>query len=392
MKKVLTGFLMVGMILSMGAGKKNQQTAKKTMNSVFRGFLGLVPFMNSQMKFKDPANKEEIHTHLTTLKNAFENAKHVKTFEMPGFNPSFEQAKTHLKETLEAFEGGQPDFARVRLRATGQLCISCHTQLKGNRGSFGPLNTLSRSDFSSDYEFAEFLFLIRNYRKAERYFEKEINEAFEKSRKLSKVSKVNSFAYRGNKIERSLEKTLTIHTKVKYAPEKVLPIVQKYSRNKYIDSELKGKMEGWIASLKKWKRSDYKGRIKNANELRSFIDKNLSKYADSFSSFDGRNDVDLLVASGALYQYLYKKPRSKDTPEVLFWLSKVDEHLNNSFLFSLSELYLKRCITDYGKTKWGPKCYRTYRDKISHGYTGSGGVFIPKDEVDELKRLKSFLN
>ncbi len=391
MKKLLTSFIIIGMIFSIGAGKKKQQSAKKTMNSVFKGFLGLVPYMNSQMKFKDPSNKEEIHTHLTTLKNAFDHASHVKTFSLPGFNPTYEQAKTHLKETLEAFEGGQPDFARVRLRATGQLCISCHTQLKANRGSFGPLNTLSRKDFSSDYDFAEFLFLIRNYRKAERYFDKEINEAFEKTRKMSKINRTSVFAYRGNKIENSLEKTLTIHTKVKYAPEKVLPIVEKYSRNKYLDSELKGKMEGWIAALKKWKKSSYKGKIKDSKELRSFIDQNLAKYSDSFSSFDGRNDIDLLVASGALYHYLYKKPKSKDTPEVLYWLSIVDEHLNKSFLFSLSELYLKRCITDYGKTTWGPKCYRTYRDKISHGYTGSAGVFIPEDEVNELKRLKSFL-
>ena len=160
MKKLLLILCFNILFSGLGSSQEAKTSAKKTMSTVFEGFMGLIPYMSDPMKFKDPKNKVEIHTHLSTMKNAFSKAQHIKTFNLPGFNPSYVQVKQHLKETLDAFELGQPDFARVRLRATGALCMTCHTQLKPNGGRIGQINLISRTDFTSDYDYAEFLFLI----------------------------------------------------------------------------------------------------------------------------------------------------------------------------------------------------------------------------------------
>lgn len=392
MRRLLVICMVIGVVFSLGSGKKPTPTVKKTMNSVFGGFLGLVPFMGDPMKFKDPANKEEIHTHLTTISNAFSNARHVKTFNLPGFNPSYEQVKVHLKETLEAFEVGQPDFARVRVRATGQLCISCHTQLKGNRGSFGAINSVARTDFNSDFDYAEFLFLVRNYRKSQRYYNKEITSVLKKTEELKKLSKGMSSPYLGNKIDDSLGKMLTMHTKVKYSPSTAINILSKYEKENHLSGETKDRLKNWISSLKKLKSDKtLTGKVKNSKQLDAFLKNHVRKFESELSMYDGSNDVELLVASGILYRYLYKSSKSSDTPKVLYWVSKIDRLLSSSYLFSLSDLYLKRCITDYSKSLWAKKCYKEYKDQVSHGYTGSSGTFIPKDERDELKRLKKFI-
>ncbi|MFT6071218.1 MAG: hypothetical protein ACJAT2_001490 [Bacteriovoracaceae bacterium] len=360
------------------------------MNSVFEGFTGLIPYMSDPMKFKDPKNKGEIHTHLSTMINAFNKAGHIKTFNLPGINPSYVQVKQHLKETLDAFELGQPDFARVRLRGTGQLCMTCHTQLKPNSGIVGRINQVSRTDFTTDYDYAEFLFLIRSYKKAQRYYEKDIEVVIENTQEIAKISKKRNAIYKGRRIEDSLEKILTIHTKVNYNPSKIIPLLEKYNDHKNISDHSKQRITSWINSLKEWKKIK-KIQINRENQLDKFLSNYVSKFETEVAMQDGTHDVTLLIASGVLYKHLLKKPKGETGAKLLYWISKIDHILSNTYLYSLSELYLKRCITEYSKSPWARKCYNSYEDQISLGYTGSSGKFIPDDELKEMKRLKSFL-
>ncbi len=393
MKKLLIILCTSALFLSLGSSKMPETSAKKTMNIVFRGFMGLIPYMSDPMKFKDPANKVKIHTHLSTMRNAFSNARHVKKFSLPGINPSFEQVKQHLKETFDAFELGQPDFARVRLRATGQLCMTCHTQLEPNRGAVGQLNLISRSDFTTDYDYAEFLFLIRDYKKAQRYYEKDIEVVIEKTQEMAKMSKISKklkATYKGRRIEDSLEKILTIHTKVKYNPIKVISLLDKYKDHKNISAHSKQRFSSWVSSLNKWK-GIKEIQINRENQLDKFLSKYVSKYETEVAMQGGSHEVTLLIASGVLYKHLLKNPKGETGAKLLYWISKIDHILSNTYLYSLSELYLKRCITEYSKSSWAKKCYRSYEDQINIGYTGSSGKFIPEDELKEMKRLKSFL-
>lgn len=390
MKKLLLILCFNILFSGLGSSQEAKTSAKKTMSTVFEGFMGLIPYMSDPMKFKDPKNKVEIHTHLSTMKNAFSKAQHIKTFNLPGFNPSYVQVKQHLKETLDAFELGQPDFARVRLRATGALCMTCHTQLKPNGGRIGQINLISRTDFTSDYDYAEFLFLIRNYEKAQRYYEREIEVVIKKTQELEKITKKLNTTYRGRRIEDSLEKILTIHTKVNYNPSKVISLLEKYKGHKNIPNNSKRRISEWVNSLKKWK-GVKNIQLKRENQLDKFLNKYVSQFESDVSLHNGNHEVTLLIASGVLYKHLLKKPNGETGAKLLYWISKIDHMLSNTYLYSLSELYLKRCITEYSKSPWAKKCYNSYEDQISLGYTGSSGKFIPEDEQKELKRLKSFL-
>ena len=135
MKKILCASLLLILTTSSMAQTKPQNT-KQVMNEVLNSFVKLIPYMNNEMKFQDPNSSGIIISNLTNISNAFKNSEHIKTFQTPGFQPSYDVVKDHLQHTIEAFNTNNKLFARTRLKATASLCISCHTQLSGGKRGF----------------------------------------------------------------------------------------------------------------------------------------------------------------------------------------------------------------------------------------------------------------
>jgi hypothetical protein len=106
---------------------------------------------------------------------------------------------------------------------------------------------------------------------------------------------------------------------------------------------------------------------------------------------NGESDITLLVASGVLSKYITDNPLSPQAPEILYWLSLAERRLSSTYFFSLSDLYLKDCITLYPKSPYAKKCYQEYEDNITFGFSGSKGTDIPIEEKQELDRLKRAL-
>ena len=376
-------------IYASGKSKKTYRNTKEAMNEIFQSFINLLPYAANEMKFKDPKSEKYILGNLTRISQAFKNSKHLRDLKSPGFAPSYNVVNDHLNHTLEAFSTKNKLFARTRLRATANICMSCHTQLSGNRklsSSFKAINNVTRGDFESDYEFADFLFLVRNYNKAIRYFEKEIVNRIKKNQSLKKIHNSNDAHYIDFTIDKSIKKILTIYTKIYFKPEKARSVLTKYITYNGVPKKLQSDLKDWLKDLEGWEKQGFKGRIKNEKELKGFISKHLSPI-EKGSVGDGTFDIDLMVASGALYRFLNARPKTESTSEILYWLAVVDYRLNHSYFYSLGDIYLKQCITQF-KSK---KCFDQYEDHIKFGYTGSAGVNIPPEEKKELSRLKALL-
>jgi hypothetical protein len=95
-----------------------------------------------------------------------------------------------------------------------------------------------------------------------------------------------------------------------------------------------------------------------------------------------------LILSGILFEYLSTHEDSSFTPEVLYWLGRVDRTLNNTFFYSLADMYLKECILKYSQSKVAEKCYNEYELNMVLAYSGSGGTNLPYDVQQELASLK----
>lgn len=373
------------------ANKKNT-TTKEVMNEILQSFVNLVPYSTDEMKWKDPNAKAYIQGNLQKISEAFKDAKHMSALNLPGFRPSYEVVRDHIDATLDAFNTDRKVFSRARLKAMSQLCMSCHTQLPQSKQSesFKALSTISRNSFASDYEYAEFLYMIRDYPKAVRYYENEIESRIKKNDELRKLNKNDSAKYLDFTIEHSLRKYLTIYTKVNYAPEKAIGFLERFQDHQGFGMGLKNEIKNWIKDLKAWQKTSFKGKISNEKDLRIFIDQHLKKY-ETDSPEIGVDDVSLLVANGALYSFLNSYPKSSSSPEILYWLAESDKVLNQSYFFSLSDIYLRECITKYPSSDFAPKCYKSYEESIQFGYSGSSGTNIPKEELDKLEKLKALI-
>ena len=105
----------------------------------------------------------------------------------------------------------------------------------------------------------------------------------------------------------------------------------------------------------------------------------------------GDNDITLLIASGILSKHLNDNPKAENAPEILYWMSVAERRLSSTFFFTLSDLYLKNCITSYTKSPYAKKCFNLYQENLEFSFTGSNGRDLPPEEKMELSRLKKFL-
>lgn len=360
--------------------------AKVVMNNVYDSFVKIIPYVyadrNASDLLKDAGNQRELIKNLTEISQAFQGARHVEFFQKPGFRPSLETINSSLDETINSIKNQNFVFAQSRLKAVTALCVSCHTALPESlsQNAFGDaLNKEKRGRFESDFAYANYLYLVRRFSEADLYFEKTIRASLEKA-------DPNQMA--GHELSDSLRRILSIYTKITFNPDKAEANLKKFLDHKNMPKTMKATMSGWLKNLGEWKKFD----PRQVKSVHSYVEKYLAPLESKRDLLaTGEKDVTLLISAGILSKYLTEHPNGKLTPEILYWLSLAERRLSTSYFFSLSDLYLKDCITLYSKSSWAKKCYQEYEDNITFGFSGSKGTDIPSEEKRELERLKKVL-
>ena len=366
----------------------NHKEAKAVMNNVYDAYVKIIPYVYAERSeidnlIKSKSNQDELIKNLNDIANSFKTARHVEFFQKPGFRPSLMTINQHIDETIQSIQSHNYTFAQSRLKAIAALCVSCHSQLSESvsKHAFGSaISSEKRERFPSDFAYANYLFLVRRFGESSRYFEQTIKTHLEKapSEDLALNHEINS----------SLRRVLSIYTKITFNPDKAENFLKGYQDQKNMNPLMKTTITEWIRALDKWKKFD----PRNMGSISKFIKNKLVPLESNKEKLSsGESDIAYLIASGVLSKYLTENPRSQLTPEILYWLSITERRLSNTYFFSLSDLYLKDCITLYPKNSFAKKCYQEYEDNITFGFSGSAGTDIPKEEKQELERLKASL-
>ena len=125
---------------------------------------------------------------------------------------------------------------------------------------FGGTN---RKSFNSDYLYAEFNYLTRNYQDAEFYFDKHLK---------SKKSKTEL------QLIKPIQRLITIYTQIYNRPGDGAKLIAKYQRLPDHSSETKKALAGWVTGLSALEKDGAK-RVNNPDfkTLETYVEKYLGK-------------------------------------------------------------------------------------------------------------------
>lgn len=343
-------------------------------------FLGemvrLQPFMVSDARFADPKNDQEIQVHLKNLSEISKRLSHSQRLNTSSFQISASTIQDHLGRLSSAFHEGRKEYARRMLNATLTGCGSCHTQVPSQKmqWKFKPSEIQG-----THFDKGEFLFAVRHYDEALEHF-----DAFLKS--------ATKNSGRNPQMGIALHRKLAIFVRILNQPSKAIESFEADLKNPNLQPRLKQEITAWIAALKDLPKLQAPNTGTSKIEtVEKFAEKNLKPLVDQGIQYEPKHFVTFLYISGLLYQSINTRAESELTPGALYWLAICDTRLNENFFFSFSDIYLKECIKRFPSNAMASRCYNELESSTEVSFTGSGGVQIPNDVKEELKKYKSLL-
>lgn len=313
-----------------------------------------------------------IDTALFRLSDLFAAAKPFISQKSEGYQISYEFVSEYLQVVKSVLAKYHIDNARSYLYALGEICTTCHTQDTTLRTLFAGT---TRNHFDTDFAYAEFNYMTRNYSEAVRYYEKFLNSPGEKTEL---------------EIIQPLQRIITIYTQVNNKPAEGLAKLKKYLHLKDHTMDTEIQLNNWIKGLKQLDASEHgNNRPSTFDQLKIYTTQylgNLDKLTIDINS-SASQEVQRVWLRGQLYHYLNDKPKPDEIPKILYWLAVADRSIAYNFYFSMTDLYLKHCVLKYPKHPYAPRCYHEYREYVAYNYTRNG-MPVPagiKKEISEMQ-------
>lgn len=348
------------------------------MNRAFFSLSDLIPYITDRDKFMDKENEALLSGKIIELQSAFKDAKHDTLLKEDLFAPSYALINENIANSLDAFKKGKKDYAHFRLKEITTHCMDCHTRLPPSHTSSFQNGEFSIDEkkFENTYNLGIAQLIVRRYVDAKWSFKRTIDDSFVK-KDFSNVML-------------PFKQLLLIETKVLKDPANLISHLKNYIEKKELPEEARSTLKQWVQRLEYWNDNPLisKG-LKTKNDVDKFISKDLSPLKKKAFLKDGF-DVDLLLASGLLSNYLFENPTSSKAPEISFWLGWTEKHLKRENFFGSGDLFLKQCVKRYPTNPIANKCLDEYKESVEFEFTGSSGTHIPSDvkkELDDLGKL-----
>lgn len=349
------------------------------MNRAFTALSELMPYLSDARKFKLKTNRQLVETNIRELSKAFIDAKHDTLMKEDLFAPSYAVIRENLDQSLTAFSKGDSDFAHWRLQEMTAQCIDCHSRLPPSYASSfqnGQM-TVVETKFKDPYDLGLAQMIVRRYSDAKASFTRSIQDRLIKNE--------------GNRVAEPFKQILLMGTKILKDPENQIAFFRDYLKNEKLSPQMKAKLSLWIADLTEWKSSPFlKEGLKSDKDVGNFIQKKLKPLSVELL-FDGSRDVDLLLASGLLSNYLFENPTTNLTPDLSFWLGWSEIYLKRESFFGSGDRFLKQCIRRYPGHPMAKQCFDVYKENVLFEFSGSAGTNLPADIKEELNVLESLI-
>lgn len=366
-------------LIAISASAKNTPEA---MQGALSALIELLPYTSSELKFSDPNHEKLIRQSLEKLTVNFHQAKHSKEIKRPTLEPSYNTLLKQIEEAKIQFSAGNKHYARIKLNQIGHLCISCHTQFPKDRLKNQITNhrAIEKAFKEDNFNKANIEFILRDYQKALGSYKIFIKERAKKNKSNAKTDQylLPQKQLFDRELYQAVFNSILIKTKVNGDAKQALKYLEEIDNEIDLPKYVLTEMEKWEDQLKKWtgQEVDIKKQIKSLK---------------TESVLDGDHDIDLLMISGKLSKESYTAPAQLKQSDLLYWMAMTEYRIGKNSFYSLGDIYLKKCIEIFQKTKPAKDCFQAYEEEVMFRHTGSAGVFLPQEVKDELKALKLLL-
>lgn len=371
---VLASFMVIA-----GTTHASSVSSPKNLNQVMdeigKVMVDIYPLVVAKRALKK-AEIQKIEKALDNLSKFFSDAKPFIKQKSDGYQVSYEFVSEYLKVVKSVLARQHIDYARSHLYALGEICTTCHTQDSTLRTLF---SGTTRDHFDTDYAYAEFNYMTRNYDEAVKYYEMHLSSPVKKTE---------------IEIIQPLQRIITISTQVNNRPTEGITRLKKYLKLKDHTMDTEIQLENWIRGLEQLNNNGLiNDKPVNFDALKSYTEKYLGELdklnIELYSN--AKQEVQRVWLRGQLYHYLNDKPAADEIPMILYWLSVADRSIAYNFYFSMTDLYLKQCVMKYPKHPYAHRCYREYREYVDYTYTRNNEP-IPEGIKKELRELKMKLS
>lgn len=364
------GLLMLALFTSTAFGKPTAQ-----MDAAFKALTDMVPFLTNKEVFFEKENHKFIIEKIGEVRNAFKSAKHDELIQEDLFAPSYAIVNQNLDESLKALKSGNTDYAHWRLKELTSLCLDCHTRMPSEYSSRFEMGELAVDEkkYSTPYNLGIAQLIVRRTIDAKTSFTKAIDEMIMKKDL--------------EKIDLPFKQILLIETKILKKPKDMIVFIDYYLKKNQLPESFKQTLKTWKKRLLAWNTVE---KSMSDKKLKEFISKKVEPLKQK-SSFDEEFDVDTLIISGVLSNYLFYNPKTSLAPEINYWIGWSEKHLKRENFFGSGDLFLKQCIKRYPENPIASKCLEEYKESVEFEFSGSSGTHIPKEIQFEILELENLI-
>lgn len=374
MKKIILPLILVLVLSGVHAA---DTTLAARMDKMLIHLIKLGTFFDNNERLYNQSNRPEMIAEAKALQTEFKKATHHKMLQSNSLLPSSEILSEDLATLVSALEDKNMTYAKLQFGALRSICLSCHTQIDWKPSaevSEIVASTGSQKLALSGSDKGDVYAIIRDYAKSSQYYQAELQN---RAQSLNASQELNL-------LRKILHNFLTGMVDVSSAQA-----FFGVNLNSFKLTEMsKQTAREWMDELNVWNKKFPRFKDVSLSEFFSFFKERDQEISDS--TYGAREVISYLML-GKAGKAIMNEDSGHSKAELLYYLGVSDEVVHSNFLFSLSELYFKQCIKEFPHSHFARKCFEKYEESIYSGFSGSGGVFIPKDVRAELESLRALI-
>jgi hypothetical protein len=353
---------------------------------LFQVMQDLLPLVLDEKKFNDPNNKNIIIKSIDQLDYLFSKPKNPIDQAPITFRISSSILTRHVKAARKAFISSDYIYSRYILKSLPAALRSYYGHSEHTNSINNNLPLINKDQFASEFDLAEFYYILRNYKQALINYESFIvNNIYKED-----ISQT---------LQTALERILAIHLQEYRDPKSAFQVLKNFQQRFVFPEYINVYINEWLKGLELVKDTFHNSHSKNIKnnltfkELKEYIDQYFHESEHLPSSFiiPKSDQIFYLMLSGYLNDYLYANPKQDEIPAILYWSSLCDRALNYHDNISVADLYLKECIVSNPKSPYAKKCLSEYEEFTNLSYSGGNGD-VPEFLSKEIQFLHDLVH